>query len=210
MARKGWSNLSESYRTRLGKAGISQRDYEQGRSIRAARGHAKTPERPRDALKRPYEYPEYIQRKGLKTEASPVDRVSLQRLLRRINSASAQEASYGKLREDIEALTGPMKVELARRLGIVISIPDYERFSFKHKLQIAEIWVTSFMTHARASLEPELAYNRHLLMNVVLPEARHEAGSGIDRDDASVYKEYKGRYANFFGTSQLSGVRRSG
>src|SRR3954470_14006488 len=47
MARKGWSALSPGYRTRLEKAGISKRDYEKGQSIQAARGHAQTPERPK-------------------------------------------------------------------------------------------------------------------------------------------------------------------
>lgn len=46
MARKGWNALSANYRSRLEKAGITQRDYEKGRSIQAARGHAATPERP--------------------------------------------------------------------------------------------------------------------------------------------------------------------
>jgi hypothetical protein len=46
MARKGWTQLSAGYRARLEKAGISQTDYERGESIRAARGHATTPERP--------------------------------------------------------------------------------------------------------------------------------------------------------------------
>jgi hypothetical protein len=49
MARKGWASLSANYRARLEKAGISKRDYEQGQSIRAARGHAQTPERPSQA-----------------------------------------------------------------------------------------------------------------------------------------------------------------
>ena len=46
MARKGWNSLSAGYKARLEKAGISRKDYEQGHSIQAARGHAKTPERP--------------------------------------------------------------------------------------------------------------------------------------------------------------------
>lgn len=46
MARKGWSSLSAGYKARLEKAGISKTDYERGQSIQAARGHAKTPERP--------------------------------------------------------------------------------------------------------------------------------------------------------------------
>lgn len=39
MARKGWENLSESYRKRLGKAGISKSAYDSGASLQKARGH---------------------------------------------------------------------------------------------------------------------------------------------------------------------------
>lgn len=46
MARKGWNALSANYKSRLQKAGITKKDYEKGRSIQAARGHAQTPERP--------------------------------------------------------------------------------------------------------------------------------------------------------------------
>jgi hypothetical protein len=49
MARKGWGQLSANYRGRLEKAGISKRDYERGESIKAARGHSQTPERPTQA-----------------------------------------------------------------------------------------------------------------------------------------------------------------
>lgn len=49
MARKGWSTLSPGYRARLEKAGISKREYEGGQSIREARGHKATPERPTQA-----------------------------------------------------------------------------------------------------------------------------------------------------------------
>src|SRR5690606_30124230 len=37
--RKGWDQLSEKYRNRLVRNGISQRDYEQGVSLASARGH---------------------------------------------------------------------------------------------------------------------------------------------------------------------------
>lgn len=46
MARKGWGALSPGYRARLEKNGISRQDYEAGTSIRKARGHEHTPERP--------------------------------------------------------------------------------------------------------------------------------------------------------------------
>lgn len=61
MARKGWDALSPNYRKRLANKGISKSDYESGASIKAARGHEKTPERPRgfDRSK----FPEYVSRR---------------------------------------------------------------------------------------------------------------------------------------------------
>jgi hypothetical protein len=44
--RKPWAQLSPTYKARLEKAGISKTDFEAGASIKAARGHAYTPERP--------------------------------------------------------------------------------------------------------------------------------------------------------------------
>lgn len=46
MPRKGWSSLSDNYRARLEKNGITKAKYEAGESIKKARGHSKTPERP--------------------------------------------------------------------------------------------------------------------------------------------------------------------
>jgi len=57
MARKGWDSLSPGYRARIEKAGLTRADYEVGQSLQKARGHANTPEHPRqfDASK----YPKY-------------------------------------------------------------------------------------------------------------------------------------------------------
>lgn len=44
MARKSWSELSPSYQNRLLKKGIGAREHAAGASIKAARGHASTPE----------------------------------------------------------------------------------------------------------------------------------------------------------------------
>jgi len=61
MARKGWNALSDAYRKRLEKGGISRTDYEGGASIKKARGHAETPERPIGY--KPREYPKYAERR---------------------------------------------------------------------------------------------------------------------------------------------------
>lgn len=52
MARKrDWSALSSNYQSRLLRKGITQQAYESGASLKAARGHAHTPEHPEDVLK---------------------------------------------------------------------------------------------------------------------------------------------------------------
>lgn len=61
MARKGWDSLSEAYRKRLIKGGISRAEYEAGASIKKARGHADTPERP--VGYQPSKYPKYADRR---------------------------------------------------------------------------------------------------------------------------------------------------
>ena len=66
MARKGWEQLSEGYRKRLERAGITKSKYEKGESIKAARGHAEPPERPREAYSREgrKKYRNYLERAG--------------------------------------------------------------------------------------------------------------------------------------------------
>lgn len=46
--RRQWSQLSENYRKRLRGAGISKEQYESGAKLKAARGHANTPENASD------------------------------------------------------------------------------------------------------------------------------------------------------------------
>lgn len=62
MARKGWDQLSDAYRKRLEKGGISKTAYEGGASIKKARGHSKTPERPIGYS--PKQFPQYAQKRG--------------------------------------------------------------------------------------------------------------------------------------------------
>jgi|SRR5215475_1704030 len=57
--RKPWASLSESYRERLARKGITPQMHSAGESIRAARGHARTPEHPSEAITKPREFPEY-------------------------------------------------------------------------------------------------------------------------------------------------------
>ena len=62
--RKGWENLSPSYRQRLERAGVDRVHYEIRSNLKAARGHSVTPERPSVAIKNPGRYRDYIARRG--------------------------------------------------------------------------------------------------------------------------------------------------
>jgi hypothetical protein len=63
--RKGWNQLSESYRKRLERAGINEKAYTNGSSLSDARGHRNTPERPERAYKgtKTSRYAEYRQKR---------------------------------------------------------------------------------------------------------------------------------------------------
>jgi hypothetical protein len=62
--RSSWDQLSATYRSRLERGGVSKSDYDSGRSLGAARGHAKTPERPERADNAPGKYQEYRQKRN--------------------------------------------------------------------------------------------------------------------------------------------------
>lgn len=61
-ARK-WDSLSPKYRGRLSRAGVTKSQYEAGANLSAARGHAHTPEHPREAAKRPERYKDYLEKR---------------------------------------------------------------------------------------------------------------------------------------------------
>jgi hypothetical protein len=62
--RKGWSELSPAYRSRLQRNGITESLYNRGTSLKTARGHNKTPEHGlKEALRNPRRYKKYIAKK---------------------------------------------------------------------------------------------------------------------------------------------------
>lgn len=63
MARKAWDALTPAYRARLERGGVTQSFYESGGSLKAARGHATTPERPSRAFRNPDQYSAYLRRR---------------------------------------------------------------------------------------------------------------------------------------------------
>ena len=58
--RKPWASLSPEYQDRLARKGITPQIHAAGGSIRAARGHANTPEHPADAEKKPEKFKDYF------------------------------------------------------------------------------------------------------------------------------------------------------
>ena len=60
MASRNWEGLSQDYRERLQRKGITRSQYESGISLAGARGHKATPERPERAEKHPERYEAYV------------------------------------------------------------------------------------------------------------------------------------------------------
>lgn len=58
--RKPWDSLSTAYRERLSRKGITPQMHAAGESIRAARGHANTPEHPSEAVRHPERFDDYF------------------------------------------------------------------------------------------------------------------------------------------------------
>src|SRR5262245_21746630 len=59
--RQPWESLSPSYRERLSRKGITPGMHAAGESIRAARGHERTPEHPREGQTQPVQFPQWMQ-----------------------------------------------------------------------------------------------------------------------------------------------------
>jgi hypothetical protein len=57
--RRDWNALSNAYRSRLTRNGITKAAYESGADLSAARGHANTPEHPEDAIHNQSKYQKY-------------------------------------------------------------------------------------------------------------------------------------------------------
>lgn len=71
-ARKAWRALKPDYRKRMQSHGLTARNWntKKGDELRkAARGHAKTPERPTQAAKHPAQFKEYNQRRANEMQA---------------------------------------------------------------------------------------------------------------------------------------------
>jgi hypothetical protein len=83
---RSWESLSPKYRERLSRNGIDKAAYESGTPVTAARGHARTPERPERAARNPARYPEYTAKKAAAAPAKPRKRSALQQELDLLNA----------------------------------------------------------------------------------------------------------------------------
>jgi hypothetical protein len=64
--RRAWETLSAPYRKRLQRHGITKSQYENGRPLSGARGHAATPEHGlKSARKHPKKYGDYIRKRSV-------------------------------------------------------------------------------------------------------------------------------------------------
>jgi hypothetical protein len=61
--RKAWESLTPKYRARLSRGGVTKTSYQRGDSLSKARGHANTPEHPREAARKPERYREYLRKR---------------------------------------------------------------------------------------------------------------------------------------------------
>lgn len=62
--RKPWESLSEAYRERLQRQGITPREHAAGGSLKAGRGHGKTPEHISEGIAHPEKYPEWFNKRS--------------------------------------------------------------------------------------------------------------------------------------------------
>lgn len=124
MARKGWSQLSDTYRNRLVRTGITREIYTSGGSIEKARGHEKTPEHPERAESNPQKYGDYLNRaNGIVND--------IQRLKReifeahgRFNNSNSRSAIRKKLNGTVRSIADLQRIrtELERNKDVAIEI----------------------------------------------------------------------------------------
>lgn len=118
MARKGtiakWDSLSPKYKARLARNGYTLEDYLEGRSRKAARGHAHTPEKPSRVIGHETEYREWILRTA--NRISPDRR---RRLFDKIDTIVRTDRSVGRwdvseIREHIDHMNTAAFLEAER------------------------------------------------------------------------------------------------
>jgi hypothetical protein len=71
---RDWESLSEAYRKRLSRNGITKSRYERGANLQAVRGHGNTPEHgKKQAARNPVRYRDYLKKHEPRAVSSPED-----------------------------------------------------------------------------------------------------------------------------------------
>jgi hypothetical protein len=138
--RRGWETLTEKYRSRLVKGGISKAQYERGESLKKARGHSKTPENAaefeREQKKNPVNprFKEYRERrKGLieRVQRKKVD--AFQYTLRWNEEHSDEYVRKGGPKEAEPKVTPPKLADLRKIDGMTVE--ELVNWQYDHKFE---------------------------------------------------------------------------
>jgi len=126
--RRVWSALSQSYRTRLQRNGITKAQYESGMSLKAARGHAQTPESPREYARNPNKFTAYRNRRLplAKRIAEKKERVFRDRI--RFN----EKRSTRYVKEGAQDVKPPTLAQLRFLDGL--SDEEFDDFQYEHRV----------------------------------------------------------------------------
>lgn len=124
-----WSSLSAAYRARLTRAGISPRDYEAGASLKAARGHSQTPEKPSEYAKHPGKFRKYAERRKPLTQEVGAKK---ERIFRnRIKYDGPNSWQYVTKGNSKEKILPPTLAQLA--LVAAMTDEEFEDFQYEKK-----------------------------------------------------------------------------
>lgn len=125
--RRVWSALSQSYRTRLQRKGVTQAQYESGVSLKAARGHAQTPESPTEYARHPGKFPGYRNRRK-----PMADRIAeKKRLIFGDRVRFNEERSTRYVKEGATDIRPPTMKQLRFLDGL--SLEEFDDFQYEHR-----------------------------------------------------------------------------
>ena len=125
--RRVWSALSPSYRTRLQRKGVTQAQYESGVSLKAARGHAQTPESPTEYARHPGRFTAYRDRR--KPLVKRIQEKKERIFGPRIRFSSERSSRYVK--EGAADIKPPTTAQL--RFLDVLSDEEFDDWQYEHR-----------------------------------------------------------------------------
>lgn len=144
--RRGWEQLSESYRSRLVKGGVTRSDYEAGVSLKGARGHKATPENARELAKHPEKFKEYNERqkKYRKARKDLVERVVAKKKRAFEHTLRWNEEHSGLFVRNPPYMTKKIGLEVRRatmaQLRKVDAMTDSEFIEYQYEVRQDDDW----------------------------------------------------------------------